>query len=101
MTLTINNEAGTLVGVMAGRLDTVAAAQAEKDMQPLMEQADKRIVLDCSQLEYICSSGLRLLLTLRKETLAKGGNVAIRGINDEIRKIFTITGFINLFDFTA
>lgn len=99
MTLTINNDGEKIVGLLVGRLDTVAAAQFEKDMQPLMENADKAIVLDCSSLEYISSSGLRLFLTLRKQTMAKGGSVTIKGVSNEIRQIFTITGFINLFAF--
>lgn len=101
MTLTINNNGETLTGILVGRLDTVAAAQFEKDMQPLMENADKQITLDFTDLEYISSSGLRLLLTLRKQTMAKGGSVTIAHINNEIRQVFTITGFINLFEFKA
>lgn len=98
MTLTITNENNVYTGALSGRLDTVNAVQFEQDMQPLMENADKEIVLDCEQLEYISSSGLRLLLALRKESIAKGGSVSIRNINDDIRQIFTITGFVNLFD---
>lgn len=99
MTFTTKEEGETLTGILAGRLDTIAAAQFEKDMQPLMDNANKQITLDLTDLEYISSSGLRLLLTLRKQTMAKGGSVAIAHINNEIRQIFTITGFIKLFDF--
>lgn len=99
MTLTINENGNALTGVLEGRLDTVASAQFEKDMQPLMDNADKAITLDCSALEYISSSGLRLLLSLRKQTMAKGGSVTIANVNDEIKQIFKITGFINLFSF--
>lgn len=101
MTFTTKQEGETLTGILAGRLDTVAAAQFEKDMQPLMDNADKQITLDFTDLEYISSSGLRLLLTLRKQTMAKGGSVTIAHINNEIRQVFTITGFINLFEFKA
>lgn len=83
---------------MAGRLDTVNAVVFEKEMKPLVENADKEIVLDCKELEYISSSGLRQLLTLRKAVDAKGGKMVILHINDELRNIFTITGFFALFD---
>ena len=76
----------------------VAAAKAQEDMKPLMENADKEIILDCTKLEYVSSSGLRLFLTLRKETSAKGGKVIIENINEEIKKVFMMTGFFNLFD---
>ena len=40
----------------------------------------------------------RLFLTLRKETSTKGGKVIIKNINDEIKKVFMMTGFFNLFE---
>jgi anti-sigma B factor antagonist len=63
-----------------------------------MANADKEITLDCSKLEYISSSGLRLFVSLRKEAAAKGGKVIIENINDEIKKVFMMTGFFNLFE---
>ena len=64
----------------------------------MLENADKTIILDCTNLEYISSSGLRLFLSIRKEAGAKGGKVIIENINEEIRKVFMMTGFFNLFD---
>ena len=99
MNFEIKNENGVLTGILNGRLDSAIANQLEKDMQPLMDSADKDIVLDCTGLEYISSSGLRLFLALRKEVGKKGGTLALSHINDDIRSVFTITGFINLFEF--
>lgn len=82
-----------------GRLDTASAAQFTLDMQPLMDNAHKHIILDCAGLEFISSSGLRLFLSLRKESLAKGGSVTIRNITPEVKQVFTITGFFSLFNF--
>jgi len=64
----------------------------------LLENADKAITLDCKDLEYISSSGLRLFLTIRKEVAAKGGSIVIENINEDIKKVFMMTGFFNLFD---
>lgn len=101
MTLQIKNEGNVWTGVLEGRLDTVNAVQFEKDMQPLVDNADKEIVLDCTKLEYISSSGLRQFLSLRKAVNAKGGKMYIEHINDELRNIFTITGFFALFEFRS
>lgn len=98
MTLLIENENNVLTGVLTGRLDTVNAEQFGKDMEPLMENADKQIVLDCTELEFISSSGLRLFLSLRKKVSEEGGKITLTHINDEIRSVFTITGFFKLFD---
>ena len=87
-----------MLATVSGRLDTPAAVKAQQEIAPLLENADKDITLDCSELEYISSSGLRLFLTLRKEASAKGGKVIIENINDEIKKVFMMTGFFNLFE---
>ena len=87
MTFDIKEGNGGMTAIVSGRLDTPAAVKAQKE-----------ITLDCTPLEYISSSGLRLFLTIRKEASAKGGKVIITNINDEIRKVFTMTGFFNLFE---
>ena len=80
------------------RQTSPAAVKAQQEIGPLLENADKEIVFDCTNLEYISSSGLRLFLTIRKEASVKGGKVIIENINDEIRKVFMMTGFFNLFE---
>ena len=99
MKTTFNEENGNFVMKFEGRLDTAAAPQVEKDMQPLYECDGRDIVLDCTQLEYISSSGLRLFLGLLKTAKPKGSHVFITGLNDDLRQVFTMTGFINLFEF--
>lgn len=87
-----------VLATISGRLDTPAAVKAQQEITPLLENAAKEITLDCTDLEYISSSGLRLFLTIRKEASAKGGKVIIKNINDEIKKVFMMTGFFNLFE---
>ena len=91
------NQQGMYAAV-SGRLDTPAAVKAQQEITPLLENANKAIILDCKDLEYISSSGLRLFLTIRKETAAKGGSIIIENINEDIKKVFMMTGFFNLFD---
>ena len=94
----IKENNGGMLAILNGRLDTPAAVKAQQEIGPLLENADKEIVFDCTNLEYIRSSGLRLFLTIRKEASVKGGKVIIENINDEIRKVFMMTGFFNLFE---
>lgn len=98
MIFDITEQNGGYVANVSGRLDTPAAVKAQQEITPLLENADKEILLDCTNLEYISSSGLRLFLTIRKEASAKGGKVIIEHINDEIKKVFMMTGFFNLFE---
>ena len=99
MNTTIKEQNGELVALFEGRLDTAAAPQTEKDLAPLANCDGKNIVLDCSALEYISSSGLRLFLGVLKAAKAKGGHVYITGMSDDIRNVFSMTGFTNLFEF--
>lgn len=86
-----------LIAAFAGRLDTAAAVQTAEDVKPLLEASDKEIILDCSELEYISSSGLRIFLSVRKEAAAHNSKVIVRNINADIRQVFMMTGFISLF----
>jgi anti-sigma B factor antagonist len=99
MKTTIKEENNNLVMYLEGRLDTSAAPQVEKEMKPLYECAGHDIILDCTRLEYISSSGLRLFLGLLKAAKPKGSHVFISGMNNDLRQVFAMTGFTNLFEF--
>lgn len=99
MEVIIKNDGQCVEAAMNGRLDTAAAVAVAPDFDKLKELADKQILIDCTQLDFISSSGLRLLLALRKATLAKGGKMKICNINEQVRNVFTLTGFSNLFEF--
>ena len=82
MIIDIKERDGGMTAIFNGRLDTPAAVKAQQEIGPLLENADKEIILDCTNLEYISSSGLRLFLTVRKEASVKGGKVIIQNINN-------------------
>ena len=83
---------------LVGRLDTPASVEVSREIQPLLDHASNTLVLDCSELTYISSSGLRIFLTLRKAAAAEGGQVVIEGLSSEIRQVFMMTGFLQLFE---
>ncbi|MBR6035023.1 MAG: STAS domain-containing protein [Paludibacteraceae bacterium] len=94
----ITENGNQLIAAFIGRLDTAAAVQTAEDVKPLLEASDREIILECSQLEYISSSGLRIFLSIRKEAAAHGSKVIVRNINADIRQVFMMTGFISLFE---
>ena len=98
MQININTQGIETVATLIGRLDTPASIELAEQFDILAGKAGGTVVLDCSQLEYISSSGLRLFLTLRKAAATKGGKVIIRDINSDVRSVFMITGFLNLFE---
>lgn len=99
MQVEITNNNDTLTARLIGHLDTAASSQFAIDMQPILDNASKHIILDCSQMDFISSSGLRLFLAMRKATIAAGGDITIQGVTDEVKQVFSITGFYSLFNF--
>ena len=64
-----------------------------------MTQRGKQVILDCTRLEYISSSGLRLFLGVLKDAKAVGSHVYIHGLNSDVNSVFAMTGFSNLFEY--
>lgn len=97
MEVQVTKEASATVAALIGRLDTLTAQEIAPQMDEL-KNVDGTLILDCTQLSYISSSGLRIFLTLRKAAAEKGGKIIVRGISNEIRSVFMMTGFLNLFE---
>ena len=99
MKTTIEELNGKLIATLEGEMDTAAALEAEQVLQPLYKSDGRDIVIECEGLEYIASSGLRILLGILKGARAGGSKVTLRNVNDDIKNVFKLTGFIDLFDF--
>lgn len=91
-------ENGEVIVSLIGRLDTPASMEIAPEMNALAEEAGGTIIMDCTDLSYISSSGLRIFITLRKAAAAKGGRIIVKNISNEIRSVFMMTGFLNLFE---
>lgn len=83
---------------LEGELDTAAAADVEKTLQSLYTTKGKDVIIDCEGLEYIASSGLRILISILKGAKAGGSKVILKNMNDDIKSVFKLTGFINIFE---
>lgn len=79
-----------------GRLDSNTINAAETEMFAFLEKGETRVVLDLSNLDYISSSGLRLVLMMGKRLNLKGGKLALCGLKPHIREVFEISGFISI-----
>ena len=99
MKTTIQKKDKQILAILEGELDTAAAPQFEADMKPVFDCDGREIVIDCTALEYIASSGLRTLLNILKKAKAAGSRVVLRGVNEIIRDVLEMTGFVNLFEF--
>lgn len=81
---------------LKGHLDTSMIAEVKKDIDAQLAGVDaaEKIVIDCSQLDYISSSGLRVLLAIKK----KYQDVEIVNVSSDVYNVFEITGFTRILD---
>ena len=92
MTQMIKEEGRTVVKTDK-RIDTLNAAQFEADIQPALEQG-VNLEIDCTELNYMASSGLRVLqTTILAVTRSLGGQIKLTHVCDEIYDILKMTGF--------
>lgn len=76
---------------LEGRLDTISAPQLEKELRQELSDT-KHLVLDFSQLDYLSSAGLRVILSAQK-VMNQQGEMIVRNVSDMIMEIFEVTGF--------
>jgi len=97
ITITHKPTAEGLEIFLEGRLDTAAAQTCADELEQLCAIGAKPLLIDCTKLEYIASSGLRILLLLRKKMQAQGGTIRLTNVNDEVLQVLKMTGFTALF----
>lgn len=98
MEITITEVGNQIIAAFDGRLDTVAAQQIEETVTPLLEHADRTIVLDCEKMPFISSSGLRIFLKIRKEVAAKGGTMQLKNVCPDVMQVFKMTKLDGIFE---
>lgn len=97
MDITINKEEGRLVVALIGDFDNAASTKAQRNLAPVFESSDCDILIDCTQLEYISSSGLRILLSIFKHAHGNGHAAILKGMADEVEEAIDMSGLMDLF----
>ena len=82
---------------LIGELDTTVTTNQVEELNQVLALADKVLEIDCEELEYISSAGLRFFMQLKRESEAKGGSIRITHLNEDVNHIFRMSGFHNLF----
>ena len=92
----IKTDGKTMVEV-AGYLDAISAEEFQNFVDNLSDEDTAHVVVDCTNLEYISSSGLRVFITLLKKAQKNGGKVEVTHLNSTVKEIFDMTDFSTLF----
>lgn len=80
-----------------GRVDTLHSTQLESEVNKLFDNGDNNVILNCKDMNYISSSGLRVFLVAQKRAIATQGKLFLCHMQPAIFEIFRISGFSNLF----
>jgi anti-sigma B factor antagonist len=94
MTINKTVEGGKLIIAPEGRLDTMTSPQLDAELDNSIKGVSE-LAFDFAGLDYISSSGLRVLLKAQK-VMNRQGSMVIRNVSDEIRDIFDVTGFLDI-----
>jgi len=96
MKIVKSQDGGKVTLTLIGRLDTTTAPELQAALLP--EFGDmKQVVLDFKELAYVSSAGLRVLLLGEKSAKGSGASLSFVNVSDEIREIFEMTGFSDIF----
>ena len=94
--LQINFESSSVKFILAGRIDASNANSFEDAVRSeLSGHPDESVTFDCTDLEYVSSMGLRVLLALRKK---RSSPVILENVSPAVMSILNITGFSQLFE---
>lgn len=92
-------EAGTGFLALRGELDLAGAPLLERNLLEIERQAPGRLVIDLSDLQFIDSTGLRLLLAANSRAQERGGELVLRPGSAAVQRVFALTGAIDVLRF--
>lgn len=84
----------------SGRLDSATSPAFEASVLERLQDGSTRMVLDLSDVDYISSAGLRVILVAGKKLRAAQGQLVLCGLREEVRGVFEMSGFLDLFAVT-
>lgn len=86
---------------LKGRLDSLSSPVLEKQLLDLIASNERQLIIDFSQLSYISSVGLRVFIVASRQLKSANGRLVLCGQSAEVKGIFDITGFSQLFKIVA
>lgn len=83
---------------LSGYLDAHTATDLEKTMQGLLNDGNRRIVVDFTNLEYISSAGLGVFMVFIESVRTDGGDIKLASMKERVFSVFDLLGFPVLFE---
>jgi anti-anti-sigma factor len=93
MEITHKEESGILLIALKGRLDGSTVQSAERSINEILGSGSDRLLFDFSELEYLSSGGLRVILSAAKEIKRRAGRIVLCAMQNYVKEIFEVSGF--------
>ena len=101
MEITQEKQDNVNVVSVKGRLDAGTSGSLEEALNSLVEAGEGKVLVDCRELDYISSAGLRVLLAGAKQFKKLDGSIALSALNPNVKQVFEISGFTSIFPIYA
>lgn len=93
MEFSIDKKGNAVVVKLSGRLDAVTAPQFEKDAEDYYATPENNLVLDMTELDYVSSAGLRVILKIAKAFNSNSYDFLVCHVQDHVMEVFEMSGF--------
>lgn len=93
MEITKSLESGKLTLTVSGEIDTLTAPRLDGEVET---EGLSELVFDLTDVTYVSSAGLRVLLLAHKKMVQAGGKMTIAHPQEAVRRVFTLTGFAKI-----
>ncbi|MEK3881874.1 STAS domain-containing protein [Paenibacillus sp. PL2-23] len=101
MNIQATEQDGVTIIPLEGRLDGSNATVAEAAFLQLLSEGRERFVFDFSNLQYISSAGLRVILVAAKKLRASKGSMVCAALSEQVYDVFEMSGFTNILDLAS
>ncbi len=91
-----NRKDGVLIARPSGHIDTITASEFQRILASGVDPEERALILDCDQVSFISSAGIRIFLNLAREFKASGKQFGVCTLSDPIRKVIALGGFDQL-----
>jgi anti-anti-sigma factor len=96
MEIITKKEKGAVVVLLKGKLDAGSSPELEKEIDRLLTEGEKHLILDLAELGYISSAGLRIILSGSKKLKNKEGSLYVSSLGSMVREVFEVSGFSSI-----
>lgn len=93
-----SSQNGVVVLTLHGRLDELATGETEQTLMAPVENGAERIVLDLADVEYVSSSGMRVLVAFLRAVQGHGGALKLCALSPFVAEVFEISNLSRLFE---